>query len=169
MKVKKFFKKMFSEQADVDYFPPESQPLNPSTADSGNSESESGLVSLEEQRRSSAREGGGTDVASPVSDTTTDHSPGLTDGYEQWSQTFEAFHSAIMHTIVYFLIGVIGYSYLLNTKWDVIDSLYFSVVIFTTGAFEFNTSSKCSSACWVRLPLNQKSHLSSRHFHSRIW
>ena len=134
MKVKKFFKRMFKDDADVDYHPPESQPLNPSSQNSMNeTQEESGLISLEEQRRAN-EEGGITVSTTPSSENdTNDNSPGLTDGYEQWSQTFEAFHSAIFHTIAYFVVGIVGYSYLLDTQWAVIDSLYFSVVIFTTG------------------------------------
>ena len=148
MKVKKFFKKMFKDNADVDYYPPESQPLNPSSENgsSGVNDPGSGLVSMEEQRRASEER---TASASPSSDdddnnnnNTLNPLPGLTDGYQQWSQTFDAFHSAIFHTIAYFVIGIVGYSYLLDTKWAVIDSLYFSVVIFTTGR---NSKSPCAS------------------------
>ncbi|OEU07060.1 Ion_trans_2-domain-containing protein, partial [Fragilariopsis cylindrus CCMP1102] len=38
----------------------------------------------------------------------------------------------IIHIIIYMSIGIIGYSFLLNTKWSIIDSMYFSTVIFTT-------------------------------------
>ena len=127
---------MFKDNADVDYYPPETEPLSPSSNNDINN-SESGLVSMEEQRRANEERGGATASISPSSDNNdndnTDNSPGLTDGYEQWSQTFDAFHSAIYHTIVYFVIGTVGYSYLLDTKWAIIDSLYFSVVLYTTG------------------------------------
>ncbi|KAL3911906.1 MAG: hypothetical protein SGARI_001416 [Bacillariaceae sp.] len=154
MKVKKFFKKMFSEQADVDYFPPaESQPLISTNEGDGDakpastateSAAASGLESMEEQRsprdplQPSTAE---TEETSAIfsstgnSNNTQNNSlqlPGLTDGYEQWSQTFGAFQAAILNTIAYYAVGVIAYSYLLDTKWSIIDSVYFSVVVFTT-------------------------------------
>mmetsp|Transcript_20941 Transcript_20941/g.45597 ORF Transcript_20941/g.45597 Transcript_20941/m.45597 type:complete len:193 (-) Transcript_20941:739-1317(-) len=61
-----------------------------------------------------------------------DSSPGLGDGYIAWSDSSETFHLAVMHTLIYVTIGVLGYSFILDTKWSIIDSLYFSVVVFTT-------------------------------------
>ncbi|KAG7353547.1 ion channel [Nitzschia inconspicua] len=133
--MKKFFRGIFSATADVDYFPPESQLLveNPeatvapnevvASTDEGNA-GVSGLVSEERQPQhvhlSTETDGG--EIGSP----------GPTDEYRAWSQSFEAFHQAIFHTVVYFAMGVLAYSFLLDTKWHIVDSLYFSVVIFTT-------------------------------------
>jgi len=56
----------------------------------------------------------------------------FTDGYRTWSGSLLAFQYGMFHIVIYMTCGVIGYSYLLRTKWSVIDSLYFSTVIFTT-------------------------------------
>ena len=61
-----------------------------------------------------------------------DSSLGLGDGYKAWSDSSEAFDQAFMHTVIYITIGVLGYSFILDTKWSIIDSVYFSVVVFTT-------------------------------------
>jgi len=61
-----------------------------------------------------------------------DASLGFADGYNSWSNSLQAFHHAIYHTIVYIVIGIAGYSFILETKWSVIDSVYFSAVVFTT-------------------------------------
>jgi hypothetical protein len=132
-----FLKGMFSDEADVDShpLPAESQPLNgrnnndassssaavtaaPVAAESVSTTATDRLLLLEEQSRNDAS-------PSPSM-------PGLTDGFQTWSQTFEAFSSGIFHTVLYFLGGIVGYSFLLDTKWPVIDSMYFSVVLFTT-------------------------------------
>ncbi len=61
-----------------------------------------------------------------------DSSAGFADGFSSWSDSIEAFHQAIMHGIIYVLLGVVFYSYILETKFTVIESIYFSVCIFTT-------------------------------------
>jgi potassium channel subfamily K len=66
--------------------------------------------------------------------TTEEESPsvGFTDGFSTWSDSLQAFHQAIFHVILYIGIGVVFYSFILDTKLTVIDSVYFSVAIFTT-------------------------------------
>mmetsp|Transcript_47667 Transcript_47667/g.53342 ORF Transcript_47667/g.53342 Transcript_47667/m.53342 type:complete len:301 (+) Transcript_47667:539-1441(+) len=49
----------------------------------------------------------------------------FTDGYRTWSGSLLAFQYGMFHIVIYMTCGVIGYSYLLTTKWSVIDSLYF--------------------------------------------
>lgn len=139
--MKEFFKGMFSDPADVDYFPTESQPLveDPmGTSSSGDGEgvNETGLISLEEQRNREPATTTATTDGNVGSAGDVDNSPGLTDGYQAWAQSFDAFHQAIFHTLLYFTVGVIAYSYLLDTRWPIVDSVYFSVVIFTTGERE---------------------------------
>ena len=63
----------------------------------------------------------------------------FSDGYNAWGSSggsgglvMMAFQEGIIHIIIYMSIGIIGYSFLLNTKWSIIDSMYFSTVIFTT-------------------------------------
>jgi hypothetical protein len=132
MNLEKFFKGMFSETADVDYFPPESQMLMedaaPKTTRTMSMSSECGfvdhgLVSLPDQHNR-------TLLASTENNAS---GYGLTDGYQTWTQSYDAVYQGIFHTLLYFTVGVVAYSYLLNTKWPIVDSLYFSVVIFTTG------------------------------------
>lgn len=126
---------MFSEKADVDSVPMESQPLTKHTADGptatdhGSSQCEGRAISLEQSQNQP--KSGYVEEENAGDDTS--NSLGLTDGYQAWSQSFEAFHSAIFHTVVYFTVGVLAYSFFLNTRWPIVDSLYFSVVIFTTG------------------------------------
>jgi potassium channel subfamily K len=66
--------------------------------------------------------------------TTEEESPsvGFTDGFSTWSDSLQAFHQAIFHVILYIGIGVVFYSFIRDTKLTVIDSVYFSVAIFTT-------------------------------------
>ena len=66
--------------------------------------------------------------------TTEEESPsvGFTDGFSTWSDSLQAFHQAIFHVILYIGIGVVFYFFILDTKLTVIDSVYFSVAIFTT-------------------------------------
>jgi hypothetical protein len=129
MNMKTFFKGMFSETADVDYFPPESQnlvedPAAPAaTTTSATEENAGGLLSLEEQQTRESAATMSVDNAGV----------GLTDGYQAWTQSFEAFNQAIGHTLFYFALGILAYSFLLDTKWPIVDAVYFSVVIFTTG------------------------------------
>ena len=59
-------------------------------------------------------------------------SAGFTDGFSTWSDSLQAFHQAIFHIILYIGIGIFFYSFILDTKLTVIDSVYFSVAIFTT-------------------------------------
>jgi hypothetical protein len=139
-----FLKGMFSDEADVDTHPatikvsPESQPLMVQDTTAGSAKTlttntdddiqsnvateASGLISLEEQQQQQQQQQKKNQPSTP----------GLTDGYKSWSQTFEAFHQAIFHTILYLLVGIAAYSYLLDTKWPIVDSLYFSIVLFTT-------------------------------------
>ena len=59
-------------------------------------------------------------------------SAGFTDGFSTWSDSLQAFHQAIFHIILYIGIGIFFYSFILDTKLTMIDSVYFSVAIFTT-------------------------------------
>jgi hypothetical protein len=128
---------MFSETADVDYFPPETQPLTEdpvkvtvtvTTATSNECGfDDTGLISVDEQHNRASATIDNDDAAYE------EFLPGLTDGYQTWTQSYEAVHHGIFHTLLYFTVGVAAYSFLLNTQWPIVDSLYFSVVIFTTG------------------------------------
>jgi hypothetical protein len=135
MNVEKFFKAMFSETADVDYFPPESQSLmeepasRTTTMFNRSGFDDDALISSEEQHKHIRLSTTNVNDASGCSD----RLPGLTDGYQSWTQSYDAVHQGIFHTLLYFTVGVVAYSYLLNTQWPIVDSLYFSVVIFTTG------------------------------------
>jgi len=57
---------------------------------------------------------------------------GFADGINDWADSWQAFHQAIIHFIVYMGAGIVFYSFILDTKWTVIDSVYFSVAVFTT-------------------------------------
>jgi len=57
---------------------------------------------------------------------------GMDEEFSDWSGSKKAYFNAIFHTILYFIIGVVFFSYILDTKWTIIESIYFSVVIFTT-------------------------------------
>mmetsp|Transcript_18829 Transcript_18829/g.52614 ORF Transcript_18829/g.52614 Transcript_18829/m.52614 type:complete len:383 (-) Transcript_18829:303-1451(-) len=59
-------------------------------------------------------------------------SPGITDPFETWSGSSTSFNQAGFHAVCYLTIGIVAYSFVLNTQWSLIDSAYFSVVIFTT-------------------------------------
>jgi len=61
-----------------------------------------------------------------------DSSGGLADGFSTWSDSLQAFHQAIFHGILYMTIGIVFYSFILETKLTVVESAYFSVAIFTT-------------------------------------
>ena len=66
------------------------------------------------------------------SDEESNPSASFADGFSSWSDSMHAFHQAIFHGIIYIGIGVVFYSFILSTKFTVIDSIYFSVCIFTT-------------------------------------
>jgi hypothetical protein len=136
-------KMMFSDEADVDSHP-ESQPLtnrNNNTATTSTSTSTSTptatatatedplSLSLEQSQNKNV---GSTTTITSSSPPPSSVPPGLTDGFQTWSQTFEAFHAGIFHTVTYLFAGIVGYSFLLDTKWPVVDSMYFSVVLFTS-------------------------------------
>jgi len=57
---------------------------------------------------------------------------GLGDGFTSWSDSLQAFHQAIFHSVVYMVLGIVFYSFILETKFTVIESVYFCVTIFTT-------------------------------------
>ena len=69
---------------------------------------------------------------SQPSDEESNSSDGFEDGFSTWSDSMQAFHQAIFHGIIYILLGVVFYSFILSTKFTVIESIYFSVCIFTT-------------------------------------
>lgn len=58
-------------------------------------------------------------------------SPGL-DEFKGWKDSKQAFYQFLLHGAIYILLGVIFYSFILQTKFTVIDSIYFSVCVFTT-------------------------------------
>lgn len=96
--------------------------------------------------------GGVTVTTLPSNPGRTISSPGLTDEYRTWSDSTEAFHQAIFHTIVYFTVGIVGYSFLLPTRWSIVDSVYFSVVIFTTvGYGDLSPDSSASGMIFTML------------------
>jgi potassium channel subfamily K len=59
-------------------------------------------------------------------------SAGLGDGFTGWSGSLQAFHQAIFHVVVYMVLGIVFYSFILETQFTVIQSVYFCVTIFTT-------------------------------------
>jgi hypothetical protein len=143
---------MFSDEADVDSHP-ESQPLTnhnnnniniPTTATATATATEDPLsLSLERQQQQQQQQqqqspsleqsqNVGSTTISPPPPPSSSVPPGLTDGFQTWSQTFEAFHAGIFHTVTYLFAGIVGYSFLLDTKWPIVDSMYFSVVLFTS-------------------------------------
>jgi len=63
---------------------------------------------------------------------TIEKSKGFADGYNNWSNTFGAFEVAIWHGVVYVFLGILFYSFILQTKLSVIQSVYFAVSVFTT-------------------------------------
>lgn len=67
-----------------------------------------------------------------VSDEETNSFPGLGDEFMGWTDSMQAWHQALLHAIIYIMLGVLFYSFILETKFTVIDSMYFSVCIFTT-------------------------------------
>lgn len=60
-----------------------------------------------------------------------DNSIGLSDGFTSWSASAHAFKTAIFHTCMYMTLGVLAFTFVFE-DWPIIDSLYFSVVLFTT-------------------------------------
>lgn len=58
--------------------------------------------------------------------------PGFADGYSSFSESNKALKQGISHVVVYILIGVLAFSFVLETQWSILDSVYFSVVVFTT-------------------------------------
>lgn len=59
-------------------------------------------------------------------------SEGFASGYADWSNTFKAFEELVFHFSVYMILGIVFYSFILDTKLSIIDSVYFSVAVFTT-------------------------------------
>ena len=66
------------------------------------------------------------------SDEETSSFPDLGDEFMGWKDSMQAWHHALLHAVIYISLGVLFYSYILETKFTVIDSMYFSVTIFTT-------------------------------------
>ena len=58
--------------------------------------------------------------------------PSLTSGYTSYLESSSAMRLFLMHGIIYYSLAVILFSFVLDTKWSVIDSLYFSTILFTT-------------------------------------
>lgn len=115
--------------------PPEAQPLVEATtrtgiADNG-AEHGQGFLSLEEhQEEEIGRQEGAHADGKAVSAAGTP-ALGLADGFTSWSESLHAFHTAIFHTCVYVALGVVSFSFIFE-NWPIIDSVYFSVVLFTT-------------------------------------
>lgn len=59
------------------------------------------------------------------------HGPSLTDEYTDWTHSLQAFQGAIFHSMLYLVVGILAYSVVFE-RWSVVDSLYFSVTLFTT-------------------------------------
>lgn len=57
---------------------------------------------------------------------------GLGDGFSGWSDSNQAFQQGIFHCLFFIGTGIVFYSFILDTKFTVIESIYFSVTIFTT-------------------------------------
>ncbi len=57
---------------------------------------------------------------------------GFDAGYSSWTDSMQAFHQAIFHFVFYIGLAVLFYSFILETKFTVIESIYFAVCIFTT-------------------------------------
>jgi hypothetical protein len=58
-------------------------------------------------------------------------SKGLASEYTDWSSTMKAFEEASFHIVIYFLLGILFYSYILDTKLGILEAVYFCVSIFT--------------------------------------
>lgn len=56
---------------------------------------------------------------------------GLTAQYHNWLESKTAMKYAFVNLGAYLLVAVIGFSFVFE-KWPIYDSLYFSVVVFTT-------------------------------------
>ena len=50
----------------------------------------------------------------------------LSDGYTSWSGSLSAFHHGFFHLVLYIILGILGYAFVLETQWNIIDSIYFS-------------------------------------------
>lgn len=57
---------------------------------------------------------------------------GFDDGFTSWSGSLQAFHQAIFHSVIYMGLGIVFFSFILETKFSVVESVYFCVTIFTT-------------------------------------
>jgi len=57
---------------------------------------------------------------------------GFADGFSTWSDSLQAFHLAIFHGLLYVGIGIVFYSFILETKLTIIESVYFSMTLLTT-------------------------------------
>ena len=57
---------------------------------------------------------------------------GFDDGFTEWGNTLQAFKQVGYHSAIYMILGIVFYSYILETKLTVIQSIYFSVSVFTT-------------------------------------
>jgi len=57
---------------------------------------------------------------------------GFDDGYSDWSNTFWAFKEAVFHASLYVILGISFYSFILDTHLTLIQSVYFTVSVFTT-------------------------------------
>lgn len=70
---------------------------------------------------------------------------GLAGGYHTWSDTFGAFELAIWHGLLYVLLGILFYSFILDTKLTIAESVYFAVSIFTTVGYGDITPGKSTA------------------------
>jgi len=54
------------------------------------------------------------------------------DEYVEWSMSLRAFNEAFFHAGLYIILGIVFYSFILDTKLGIMESVYFAVSIFTT-------------------------------------
>jgi hypothetical protein len=54
------------------------------------------------------------------------------DEYVEWSTSSKAFQEAFFHTGLYIFLGIVFYSFILDTKLGILESVYFSMSIFLT-------------------------------------
>ena len=77
-----------------------------------------------------------TDEETPLLTTSTnttttneEEGPSLTSGYTDYLHSSSALRLVVVHGLLYYTLAVVLYSVVLDTKWTVIDSLYFATVL----------------------------------------
>jgi hypothetical protein len=54
------------------------------------------------------------------------------DEYLEWSMSSRAFNEAFFHAGIYIILGIVFYSFILDTKLGIVESVYFCISIFLT-------------------------------------